>query len=111
MEVYFMINTIFSEYSSLIEQLREMQYQINSLPQGYISKKKIKGKQYFYLQNRVNGKVVSKYIKEDDVEKISSELELSKKYKVEIPQIENRLLELEQAVNDPMKFELFSLFS
>lgn len=97
MEVYFMINTIFSEYSSLLEQLQSMKSKLNSFPQGYISKKTIKGKQYFYLQNRVNGKVVSKYIKEDEVEQISSELQLSKRFKVEIPQIETRILELEQA--------------
>lgn len=92
-----MKNTIFSEYNSLLEHLRDMQSQMNLLSQGYISKKTIKGKQYSYLQNRVNGKVVSRYIKEDEIENISSELELSKRYKTEIPQIENRILELEQA--------------
>ena len=92
-----MINTIISEYNGLLEKLQDMRSQIDILPRGYISKKMIKGKQYFYLQNRVNGKVLSKYIKEDDIDRISSELELSKRYKVEVPKIENRLLELEQA--------------
>ncbi len=92
-----MINTLFSEYNRLLEQLRNIHAQLNILPQGYISKKTIKAKQYFYLQNRVNGKIASKYIKEADLEKITSELELAKNYKAEIPQIENRLLELEQA--------------
>ncbi len=92
-----MINTIITEYNSLLEKLQDMKSQIDTLPQGYISKKTIKGKQYFYLQNRANGKVLSKYIKEDEIQKISLELELSKKYKAEIPQIESRLLELEQA--------------
>ena len=93
-----MINTIINEYNDLLEKLQDMKSQIDILPQGYISKKTIKGKQYFYLQNRVNDKVVSKYIKEDDIEIVLSGLKLSKKYKAEIPQIENRLLELEQAV-------------
>lgn len=92
-----MKNTIFHEYNSLLAHLQDMQAQMSILPQGYISKKTIQGKQYFYLQNRANGKVVSKYIKEDAVDKISLELALSKKYKAEIPQIETRLLELEQA--------------
>ncbi len=91
------MNTIIHEYSSLLAHLQEMQSQMNILPQGYISKKTIQGKQYFYLQNRVNSKVLSKYIKEDTVEKIAWELAVSKKYKAEIPQIETRLLELEQA--------------
>ena len=92
-----MINTIINEYNDLLKKLQDMKCQIDTFPQGYISKKTIKGKQYFYLQNRMNGKVVSKYIKEDDIEIVSSELELAKNYKAEIPQIENRLLELEQA--------------
>lgn len=92
-----MINTIFNEYNNLLERLHNTLSQMNTLPQGYISKKTIKGKQYSYLQNRVNGRLMSKYIKEDDVGKISLELELSKKYRTEIPKIEKRLLELEQA--------------
>ena len=92
-----MINSIINEYNDLLEKLQDMKSQIHTFPKGYISKKTIKGKQYFYLQNRVNDKVVSKYIKEDDIEIVSLELKLSKKYKAEIPQIENRLLELEQA--------------
>ncbi len=92
-----MKNIIITEYESLIKELQMINSQMQVLPKGYISKKTIKGKQYFYLQNRANGKVLSKYIKKDDVEKISSELELSKKYKAEIPQIETRLSELEQA--------------
>ena len=97
MEVDLMVNTIINEYNDLLEKLEDMKSQIDIFPQGYISKKTINGKQYFYLQNRMNGKVVSKYIKEDNIEIISSELELAKNYKAEIPQIENRLLELEQA--------------
>ena len=92
-----MINSIINEYNDLLEKLQDMKSQIDTFPQGYISKKTIKGKQYFYIQNRVNDKVVSKYIKEDNIEIVSLELKLSKKYKAEIPQIENRLLELEQA--------------
>ena len=92
-----MINIIINEYNGLLIKLQDMKSQIAKFPQGYISKKTIKGKQYFYLQNRANGKVLSKYIKEDEIQKISLELDLSKKYKAEIPQIESRLLELEQA--------------
>ncbi len=92
-----MINIVFSEYNSLLKKLQNMQSKIDTLPQGYISKKTINGKEYFYLQNRVNGKVVSKYIKKAEIKNISSKIELSKKYKIEIPQIENRLLELDQA--------------
>ena len=57
-----MNNTIINEYNNLLVDLQYMKFKIDALPQGYISRKTIKGKQYFYLQNRVNGKVLSKYI-------------------------------------------------
>ncbi len=107
-----MINTIINEYNKLLSDLQDMKSQMDILAQGYISKKTIKGKQYFYLQNRINGKVLSKYIKEEDIQKISVELELSKKFKVEIPQLEERLLELEQAaklLNKKLSRELMLL--
>ncbi len=91
------MDTIFSEYTSLLEHLLKLQSQRSNLANGYISKKKIKGIQYYYLQNRVNGKIISKYIKEEDIERISEELDLSKKHKMEISQIESRLLKIEQA--------------
>ncbi len=92
-----MANTVFNEYQELIKRLKTMQSEVNLLPQGYISKKNIKGKQYFYLQNRDNGKVKSRYLKEDEIEDIVSQIELAKRYKLEIPIIKNRLLELEKA--------------
>ena len=92
-----MNNIILDEYKTLLNKLTTILFEINTLPQGYISKKNINGKQYFYLQNRLNGKVLSKYIKEDEVENISASLELLKKYKSEIPKIQNRLSELEKA--------------
>ena len=45
------------------------------LPKGYISKKNIKGKTYHYLQYFENGKKVSKYIKQNELEKVLKQLE------------------------------------
>ncbi len=92
-----MINTILNEYKSLLRSLQNMQSEIGTLPQGYISKKTIHNKQYFYLQSRVNGKIISKYIKPAEVDDISKQIDLLKKYKAKIPQIKKRISELEQA--------------
>ncbi len=50
-----------SKIETLIQQLSE-------LPKGYISKKTIKGKTYFYWQHLENGKLKSKYIHSDELE-------------------------------------------
>ncbi|MBE6136443.1 MAG: hypothetical protein E7181_04155 [Erysipelotrichaceae bacterium] len=54
--------------------INELLYELESLPAGYISKKVIHGKEYFYLQYKNNGKLISKYIKENDLEKLKADL-------------------------------------
>lgn len=88
---------IINEYKELLLQKNKIEQTLPSLPEGYISTKTIKEKQYYYLQNRVNGKITSKYLKENEVDTIKEEVELCKKYKAELPKIESRLKELEQA--------------
>lgn len=92
-----MSNIIIDEYKELLLQKNEIEQVIPSLPKGYISTKTIKEKQYYYLQNRVNGKITSKYLKENEVDMIKQQVELCKKYNGELPKIEARLKELEQA--------------
>ncbi|MEG0330617.1 MAG: hypothetical protein RR537_01875 [Longicatena sp.] len=93
-----MLAIIMNEYKELLHQKNEIEQTLPSLLEGYISTKTIKEKQYYYLQNRVNGKITSKYLKENEVEIIKEQVELCKKYKAEFPKIELRLKELEQAV-------------
>ncbi len=88
---------IIKEYKELLHQKNEIEQALPSLPKGYISTKTIKEKQYYYLQNRVDGKITSKYLKENEVETIKEQVERCKKYRTELPKIEVRLKELEQA--------------
>lgn len=87
---------IIKEYKELLRQKNEIELTLPSLPEGYISTKTIKEKQYYYLQNRVDGKITSKYLKENEVDTIKEQVERCKKYKAELPKIEVRLKELEQ---------------
>lgn len=59
------------DIKSIIEQL-------NLLPKGYISKKVIKGNYYYYLQFIENGKIVSKYIRHNDLHEIEKQIEKRK---------------------------------
>ena len=92
-----MSDAIINEYQELLLKTNQIDQALPSLPEGYISTKTIKQKQYYYLQNRVDGKIVSKYLKENEVDIIKEQLELCKQYKLQLPQIESRLKELEQA--------------
>ena len=67
------------------KELLEVQKEISTLPQGYISKKNIKGKTKYYLQWTENKKKKSKYIDDALVNdlriKIEKRRELQKKEK------------------------------
>lgn len=56
------------EHDRLGRIIAKVEQEINELPKGYISEKKINGKNYCYLQFRENGKVKSVYIKNDELD-------------------------------------------
>ena len=88
---------IIREYTSLLQRKADIESALTDLPKGYISKKNIKGITYHYLQARVNGHMKSIYLKADEVAETAKKLSLRKKYESELPTLENRLNELEQA--------------
>ena len=57
---------------------------LNNLPKGYISKKMIHGKKYFYLQQVRNGKMTSVYIKKPDLKPLKEKLARRKAVEKEI---------------------------
>lgn len=47
---------------------------MQELPKGYISRKRIKEKEYFYLQRRENGKIVSQYVSADELPGLEAQI-------------------------------------
>ncbi len=88
---------IIFEYKELLAAKLEIEQKLSVLPKGYISKKKIGGKQYLYLQTRNGDTVESKYIKAEEVEEITKQLSLRKEYEAELPDILIRLADIETA--------------
>ena len=88
---------IFVEYKNLLERKVKLETELQTLVQGYISKKTIKGKTYCYLQNRVGGKLISQYLKREEVNEITEQIARRKQYEAELPKLKARLKELEQA--------------
>ncbi len=64
----------------------ELLYILSDLPKGYISKKMIHGKKYFYLQCVSKGKIVSTFIKKSDLKPLKRKLAKRKKIEKEIEQ-------------------------
>ena len=52
--------------NEILNQITELTARIRELPKGYISKKSINGKLYFYHQWSENGSKHSRYIKDDE---------------------------------------------
>ena len=57
-----------------LEKLAELTARIKELPKGYISKKTIGGKVYYYHQWSENGSKQSRYIKDDEVEPLAKQI-------------------------------------
>jgi len=83
---------IFDEYASQVRENIEYRNNLKSLKKGYISTKMISGKKYNYLQYRENGKLLSEYIKNDNLPEIRSELEKR-------TDIYNRIHDLDEQLN------------
>jgi len=56
------------EYERLERGILLLREEIETLPKGYISEKKIGRGVYFYLQNRDQKKIVSRHLKKEEVE-------------------------------------------
>lgn len=78
--------------------------QISNLPKGYISKKKIKGKTYFYLQYLEDGKLKSKYIRQEDLAVVEAGLEQRARLEKELKDIQTNLRYLPTLSSRAKKF-------
>lgn len=71
-----------------MNQIRILLEELNKLPQGTISEKKIKGKTYYYHQFKQNGKLISKYLKKPELEEMERLIARRKEIEAEIKKIE-----------------------
>lgn len=86
-----------NEYKTLFERRQFILAELPKLPQGYISKKVIKCKSYYYLQRRINGKITGQYLKNDNAGNVAENIERRKKYEIELQALNARIKELDRA--------------
>jgi len=72
-----------------MDKLSILLKELNTLPRGYISKKTISGKTYYYHQFKLNGQNVSKYIKPAELSALTEKIERRKEIENEIKRIES----------------------
>ena len=94
----------------IISQISELEKQIFSLPVGYISKKLISGKERYYQQWTENGKIKSKYIKNDELEDFRKKIELRKSLQSKLSDLKSSAAFVERPSINDAKFNLRVIF-
>lgn len=81
----------------LFYQIQLLKHQISELPIGYISRKNIRGKVRFYHQWMENGKLVSKYLKDGEMEPLQERIEKRRKLQEALSKLEKAFAKTELA--------------
>ena len=76
-----------------LKRIKELKEEINKLPKGYISIKKIGGNVYYYHQWNENGKKYSKFVTDDELIELNSLINKRK-------ELENELKRIKQGFDD-----------
>lgn len=69
------LSTILQEKERIDRMLAKYQEELEMLPKGTISEKKVKQSTYLYLKYREGKKVISRYIPQKDVEVVREQVE------------------------------------
>lgn len=77
----------------------------NNCVKGYLSKKKINGKVYYYLQWNANGKLKSKYIKQQYVHEIEQNIKYRKNCEESIKEMKENIRDIEKFLGKELIFE------
>ncbi len=67
-----------------MNKLADLEERISSLPEGYVTRKVINNKPYYYHQWKSNGKNLSRTLSEEEVEPLKAQIEERKKLEKEL---------------------------
>ncbi len=82
------------EYERSERIKKAMEEELSHLQKGYISKKRISSKDYFYLQKREGSKIIGKYIAPEDLPNIIKEVEKRRQLEKSIKDLERNMKKL-----------------
>lgn len=91
-------SVIWDEYERNKRMQEAYQKELEDLPRGSISKKSVKGNQYYYLVYRQGGKVINKYLsqKAEDIEKLRALLARRKHLELLLNNLKSEQSEMER---------------
>ena len=88
---------LLNEYKELLHTDVQLRTQLQAIPKGYVTTKKIAGKDYCYLQYTVQGKKKSEYLREEDVASIRHAIAQREPLKEQVEKVRKDQLRLESA--------------
>lgn len=86
--------------NNLLERIAELTAQIAELPKGYISKKSIGSKKYYYHQWSEKGIKQSKYLHDDEIEPLAKVLDHRKELQQQLHSLKARPFETKKKRNE-----------
>ena len=97
-EISILEEQLLDEYMRCERNLISQTNELERLQKGCISKKKINGRIYYYLQWKENGKVKSKYIPIKELSKIQDQIEERRRWQMSIRNLKRSMKQLEKAL-------------
>ncbi len=93
------IQIVMQEEKERIDKIiHHLEAELDTLPKGYISEKRIKGTIYYYLQHRENHKMKSVYLKKAEVSTYRSLIAHRKDLEKELKLMKSEKAKLEKAL-------------
>ena len=97
------------EQEKLMDQIAELEREIALLPEGSITKKKIKEKDYYYHRMTVNGKRIEKYLAFEDVSDLKAQIEKRKDLEKQLKELKVLVIHEQEIEKEEAEYELLDL--
>ena len=88
------------EYERSQRMLAAMEHELALLPRGYLSCKKINGRQYYYLQSREQGRIVSCYVKPQEVEELKEQIQRRRSLQASVRECRQNIKKIERVLKN-----------
>lgn len=86
------------EYERLQRMQNAMKRELDELPKGYLSKKTIGGREYYYLQHREGSKIVGSYVAQSAVKEFEEKIARRKRIEASLRQCEEYIGKLKKVM-------------
>lgn len=86
------------EYERSERMKSAIESELNELPKGYVSTKKIAGKSYYYLQQRNKMKIIGTYIPPEELSEIKKQIDRRKQLEESIRELKANMKKIKRVI-------------